>query len=79
VLDGSDSQEMQKLASVMPGKDRNTVNGSRYDPKQQLSMQVNGQTVTGYAYKIMHNGEEKTLITQEYVPARKHNGHTQVL
>ena len=27
----------------------------------------------------MHDGEEKILITQEYVPARKHNGHTQVL
>ena len=79
VLDGSDAQEMQKLASVMPGKERNTVNWSRYDPQQQLSLQVNGQSVTGYAYKIMHDGEEKILITQEYVPARKHNGHTQVL
>ena len=73
VLDGSDEQEIQKLAAVMPGKEWNMVNGMRYDPKQQLSMQVNGKTVTGYAYKIMHSGEEKVIITKDYIPARTHN------
>lgn len=68
VLDGSDAQEMQKLATTMPGKNWHTINGSRYDPQQIVSLQIAEQTATGYGYKIMHSGEEMHVITEKYVP-----------
>jgi len=69
VLDSSDQQEMQKLATTMPGKIWHTINGSRYDPQQTLSLQIGGQAATGYGYKIMHSGEEMYVITEKYIPA----------
>jgi hypothetical protein len=68
VLDGSDEQEMQKLAATMPGKNWHTINGSKYDPQQTLSLDIGGKNVTGYGYKIMHGGEERYVITEKYVP-----------
>lgn len=68
VVDGSDQQEMQKLATAMPGKNWHTINGSRYDPQQTLSLQLGDQTVTGYGYKIMHGGEERYVISEKYFP-----------
>jgi len=66
VIDGSDQQEMQKLATTMPGKIWHTINGKKYDPQQTLSLHIGDKTVTGYAYKIMHNGEEQYVITDKY-------------
>jgi len=79
VIDASDQQEIQKLASTMPYKNRHTVNGQKFDPQQNLSVQINNKKVDWYAYKIMHNGEEQYVFTQELCRPRKHTDTIMVL
>jgi hypothetical protein len=63
----------------MPYKLRHTIDGVKYDPAQQLALQVNGKTVSGYGHKIMHDGIEQYLITDKPIPTGSHTNGTKVL
>jgi len=79
VLDASQEQEIQKLATMMPNKQRISIDNKKYDPQQQLSLTINNSQVDAYAYKIMHDGKEKSVLTDQYIQPGEHTTQTKVI
>jgi len=79
VLDGSDEEEIQKISSTMPYKKWHTINGQKFDPQQQLIIQTNTKTIQWYAYKIMHDGEEHYVFTEQWQKPGAHTDAMQIL